>query len=44
MTTQAFPKPKRLKKKHIHSWGEHCDCEYCQLEVCYKCGEERTKK
>jgi len=31
-------------KKHRHKWDDHCDCEYCELEVCLKCGDERQKK
>lgn len=26
---------------HHHKWEDHCDCEYCNLEVCLSCGEER---
>ncbi len=38
---------KIVKKVHRHKWIDHCDCEYCQIESCVKCGEERdgvTKK
>lgn len=28
-------------KRHRHLWEDHCDCEYCSLEVCLSCGEER---
>lgn len=41
-------KPVKKIKKHYHKWEDHCDCEYCSLLVCLKCGEERdaseTKK
>lgn len=35
---------KRIEKKHRHQWTDHCDCEYCELEMCLKCGEERDRK
>lgn len=31
------------QNKHRHQWEDHCDCEYCNLEVCVKCGEERDR-
>lgn len=31
-------------KKHRHSWADHCDCDYCNLEQCVTCGEERDRK
>ena len=33
-------KPEK-KKKHRHYWKGHCDCEYCDVVICYKCGEEK---
>jgi len=35
--------PEREEKKHRHKWEDHCDCEYCELKVCLKCGDEKQK-
>ena len=32
------------KRECEHIWECHCDCEYCYLEVCIKCGEQREMK
>lgn len=41
MTTKG---KQTTEKKHIHKWDDHCDCEYCTLEVCINCGQEREKR
>lgn len=43
MRTKGDRKQKQ-QKVHRHKWNDHCDCEYCELEECLKCGEQRTKK
>lgn len=30
-------------KTHRHRWEDHCDCEYCLLKMCLKCGQEASK-
>lgn len=33
-----------IEPKHKHQWQDHCDCEYCNLEMCLSCGDERDRK